>query len=67
MSTSKLFKLLPDQPTVAPSDLNQPISARNAAKRKKRHADKEAACDPEERLLNRAELDVRGKRLYTLL
>lgn len=67
MSTSKLFKPLPDQPTAAPSDLNQPKHPRNAAKRAKRHAKKEAARKPEERLLNRTDLDVRGKKLYTLL
>jgi hypothetical protein len=67
MSTSKLWKPLPDQPTTAPANLNRPLSERNAQKRANRHAKNEAARRPEEQLLNRTDLDVRGKKLYTLV
>ncbi len=40
MSTSKLFKPLLDQPTAAPSDLNQPTKPQNPAKPAKRHENK---------------------------
>ena len=51
----------------APLDLNRPINQLNAAKRAQRHTEKEAARKHEDKLLNRTDLDVRGKRLYTLL
>lgn len=63
----KLWKSLPDQLTTAPLDLNRPINQLNAAKRAQRHTEKEAARKHEDGLLNRTDLDVRGKRLYTLL
>jgi hypothetical protein len=65
MKFSKKYKPLPDQPNQAPADLNQPRSARNALKRASRHAENESAREPGQRLMERDDLDVRGRQIYT--
>jgi hypothetical protein len=63
MNVSRQFKPLPDQPKQAPADLNR--SSINASKRASRHAEHEAAREPGKKLMERDDLDVRGRKIYT--
>ena len=65
MQASRKYKPLPIQLDRAPSDLNRPSNAGNAAKRAKRHARFEDSRNPDQRLMDRTDLGIRGRKIYT--
>ncbi|OIW29661.1 hypothetical protein CONLIGDRAFT_643740 [Coniochaeta ligniaria NRRL 30616] len=63
---SRLYKPLPEVPTSAPSNLNEPLSAAQRKKRAQRHAENEAARSPGKRLMERDDMDRRGKAIPSM-